>query len=75
MTDNIPVTVKRESDTRWIAREAAMRVTANSFDELVELIQTMNEDVSESSDTKQKAGTLLNDLLNFHFVCYLHFLE
>ena len=51
MTDKIPVTVKRESATRWEAREAAVRVIANSFDELVDLLQTMNEDVSESSDT------------------------
>ena len=36
-----------------------MRVIANSFDELVELLQTMNEDVTESSDTRQKAGTLI----------------
>ena len=51
MTDKITVMVKRESDTRWKAREAAMWVIANSFDELVELLQTLNEDLSESSDT------------------------
>ena len=50
-----------------------MRVIANSFDELVELLQTMNEGVSESRDTRQKAGILRNNLLHFHFVCYLHF--
>ena len=60
MTDNIPVTVKRESDTGRIPREAAVRVIANSFDELVESLQTMNEDVSESSDTRQKSVTLIN---------------
>ena len=65
MTDNIPVTVKRESDTRWSACEAAVRVIANTFDELVGLLQSVNEDVSESSDTRQKSGIMINNLLNF----------
>ena len=74
MTDTIPVTVKSESDTRRKARAAAVRVIANSFDELVVLLQTMNEDVSKSSDARQKAGHLINILLNlFHIVCFYIF--
>ena len=64
---------ERESDTPWSAREAAVRVIVNSFDELVELLQTMNEYVSQSSDTRQKPNTLINNLVNFNFVCYLQF--
>ena len=73
MADRIPLTVKRESDTRWSARESAVRVIADSLDDLIQLLNDMNADTSESMDTRQKAGILLNSLLSFHFVCYLQF--
>jgi hypothetical protein len=71
MTEKLNVTVKRESDTRWSARESAVRVIAQSYDDIIELLQEMNEDALESADTREKAGTLLNSLLTLSFVCFL----
>ena len=33
----------------------------------------MNDDMLETTDTREKAGTLLNNLLTFSFVCLLQF--
>ena len=63
--------VKRESETRWSAREEAVSIVTSSFNELVALIQDMNEDDEETADTREKSGLLLNSLLDFSFVCYL----
>lgn len=71
MTEKLNVTVKRESDTRWSARESAVRVIAQSYDDIIALLQEMNEDAMESADTREKAGTLLNSLLTLSFVCFL----
>jgi hypothetical protein len=71
MTEKLNMTVKRESDTRWSARESAVRVIAQSYDDIIELLQEMNEDALESADTREKAGTLLNSLLTLSFVCCL----
>jgi len=71
MTEKLNVTVKRESDTRWSARESAVRVIAQSYDDIIALLQEMNEDAMESADTREKAGTLLNSLLTLSFNCLL----
>lgn len=75
MTERLNVTVKRESDTRWSARESAVRVIAQSYNEIIEILQEMHEDPLESADTREKAGTLLNNLLTFTFVCFVFLWE
>ena len=73
MSEMLDLTVKKESDTRWSAREAAVRAIAVSFGKLVELLQSLNEDQHESTDTRAKAGILLKSLLTFNCVVYLYF--
>jgi len=73
MSEKLELTVKKESDTHWSAREAAVRVIANSYDEFIELLQYLNEDENESADTRAKAGNLLKSLLSFDFVCFINF--
>ena len=75
MAEQLQCTVKSESDTRWSAREGAVRVIATKFTELVELLQSLNEDGTESADTRGKAGNLLTSLLTFEFVCFLSLWE
>jgi len=74
MAEKLTCTVENESDIRWSAREGAVRVIATHFSELIELLQSLNEDETESTDTKGKAGNLVTSLLTFDFVCFLSFL-
>lgn len=71
MEEKLNFTVKRESDTRWSARESAVHVIVQSYDDIIELLQEMSEDALQSADTREKAGTLLNSLLTLSFVCFL----
>ena len=73
MSEMLDLTVKKESDTRWSAREAAVRAIAVSYGKLVGLLQSLNEDQHESTDTRAKAGILLKSLLTFNCVVYLYF--
>eukprot|EP00731_Ephydatia_muelleri_P038837 Em0934g1a len=73
MSEMLDLTVKKESDTRWSAREAAVRAIAVSYGKLVGLLQSLNEDQHESTDTRAKAGILLKSLLTFNYVVYLYF--
>ena len=73
MAEKIKLTVKKESDTRWSAREAAVRAISVSYSELIELLQSINDNSDESPDTRGKAGSLLKNLLCLDFVCYLDF--
>jgi len=61
--------LKDESDTRWSAREGAVRVIATHFSEQIELLQSLNEDETESAYTRGKAGNLVTSMLTFDFVC------
>ena len=71
MEEKLNFTVKRESDTRWSARESAVRVIVQSYDDIIELPQEMSEDALQSADIREKAGTLLNSLLTLSIVCFL----
>eukprot|EP00731_Ephydatia_muelleri_P001290 Em0001g1290a len=73
MSEMLDLTVKKESDTRWSAREAAVRAIAVSYGKWVGLLQSLNEDQHESTDTRAKAGILLKSLLTFNCVVYLYF--
>ena len=73
MSEMLDLTVKKESDTRWSAREAAVRAIAVSYGKLVGLLQSLIEDQHESTDTRAKAGILLKSLLTFNCVVYLYF--
>ncbi|KAL5517613.1 hypothetical protein EMCRGX_G003195 [Ephydatia muelleri] len=72
MSEMLDLTVKKESDTRWSSREAAVRAIAVSYGKLVGLLQSLNEDQHESTDTRAKAGILLKSLLTFNCVVYLY---
>jgi len=55
-----------------------LRVIATHFSELIELLQSLNEDETESVDKRGKAAGYLNivtSLLTFDFVCFLSFWE
>ena len=53
MSEMLDLTVKKESDTRWSAREAAVRAIAVSYGKLVGLLQLLNEDLCTSQLTPE----------------------
>ena len=54
-------------------KQLAVRAIAVSHGKLVGLLQSLNEDQHESTDTRAKAGILLKSLLTFNCVVYLYF--
>lgn len=69
----IPITVKRESETRWSARVEAVRAIYEGLNELVELLETLSEDRNQSVDTRTEAERLLANILEFNFLVLLYF--
>jgi len=63
--------VKPESDTRWSARREAVKAMYEGLDELVELLQSMSEELSMSAEIRRGAALLLSSVLNFNFIVLL----
>lgn len=58
----LKVTLEKESDTRWSAREEAVRVIATSY--AIQFHQSLNEDELKSANTRANAaGSLIKCLL------------
>jgi len=69
----VKITVKRESETRWSAKAEAVKAIAEGVTELVELLESLSDDISQTMDTRNEAGTLLQSILKFNFIVLLHF--
>jgi len=69
----LPFTVKPESDTRWSARSEAVKATYEGLDELVELLESMSEDISVIAEARSDVAQLLSSVLTFNFIVLLEF--
>jgi hypothetical protein len=69
----VPITVKRESETRWSARLEAVNAIYEGLDELVGLLENLSDDVNATHETRSDADSLLANILNFYFLALLHF--
>ncbi len=69
----IPITVKRDSETRWSARVEAVKAIFEGLKELVELLEKLSEDMNQSNDTRTDAERLLANILEFNFLVLLYF--
>lgn len=69
----LPITVKRESETRWSARSEAVKAIHEGLDELVGLLEKLSEDSTMTPETRSGAQQLLACILNFNFIVLLHF--
>ena len=69
----VKITVKREAETRWSAKEEAVKAISKGVTELVELLESLSDDISQTMDTRNEAGTLLQIILKFNFIVLLHF--
>ena len=69
----VKITVKQEAETRWSAKAEAVKAIFEGVTELVELLESLSDDISQTMDTRNEAGTLLQNILNFIFIVLLHF--
>ena len=69
----VKITVKREAETRWSAKAEAVKAIYEGVTELVELLESLSDDISQTMDTRNEAGTLLQNILKFNFIVLLHF--
>ncbi|KAG1686697.1 Elongation factor 1-delta [Nymphon striatum] len=54
----LPITVKRESETRWSARPEAVKAIHEGLDELVRLLEKLSEDSTMTPETRSGAQQL-----------------
>ena len=73
MKNAVKITVKREAETRWSAKAEAFKPISEGFTELVEFLESLLDDISQTMDTRNEAGTLLQNILIFNFIFLLHF--
>ena len=69
----VPVTVKRESETRCSARAEAVDAIHNGITKTVDLLERMSDDTSGTHDTRAAAEQLLQSILTFNFLVLLPF--
>ena len=55
----VKITVKQEAETRWSAKAEAVKTISEGVTELVELLESLSYDISQTMDTRNEAGTLL----------------
>ena len=73
LKDAVKITVKREAERRWSAKAEAIKAISEGVTELVELLESLSDDISQTMDTRNEAGTLLQNILKFNFIVLLHF--
>ena len=73
MKNAVKITVKREAETRWSAKAEAVKALSEGVTELVELLESLSDDISQTMDTRNEAGTLLQNILKFNFIVLLYF--
>ena len=61
MKTSLPVTVKRECDTRWSVRFDAVKCANDGIVELVDLLGRLSDDENATADTKSRARDLLSN--------------
>ncbi|XP_065658010.1 uncharacterized protein LOC136082530 [Hydra vulgaris] len=65
--------VKREAETRWSAKAEVVKAISERVAELVELLESLSDNISQTMDTRNEAGTLLQDILQFSYIVLFHF--
>jgi hypothetical protein len=73
MRERLEITLKRECQTRWSARHDAVKAMQEQFDGLLQLLEDLYEDGSQTNDTQNDAYSLLQNVMNFNFITLLNF--
>jgi DNA repair exonuclease SbcCD ATPase subunit len=73
MRERLGITSKRECQTRWSARQDAVKALQEQLDGLLQLLEDLYEDGTQTSDTQNDAYSLLQNVMNFNFITLLNF--
>lgn len=66
-------TVKRATEPRWSTKYAAVEAMRKSLSSVLNVLEDLASSSIATSDTKADATQLLNGILTFEFLCFLHF--
>ncbi|XP_065664605.1 52 kDa repressor of the inhibitor of the protein kinase-like [Hydra vulgaris] len=69
----VKITVKRKAETRWNTKAEAVKAISEGITEQVELLESLSDNISQTMDTRNEAGTLFQNILKFNFIVLLHF--
>ena len=67
---HIPKVLKRIVETRWSARNDALRVIHSHFDDVIDALEQLTG-IEENSYTRGVANIVIASLTTFPFLCYL----
>ena len=73
LKDAVKITVKWEAETRWSAIAEAVKAISEGVTELVEFLESLSDDISQTMDTRNEDETLLQNILKFNFIVLLYF--
>ena len=67
------LSVKGSTDTRWSSRPEDVHVVVLDLDVIFATLEELSTSIDFTADTCSEAETLLNAILTFEFLAYLHF--
>lgn len=70
LTTVVGVAVKRLSDTRWSAQQAAVKPVMNNFGKLIDAVEKLCDE-SENLDTRGSAQIIMANVCDFTFLAFL----
>lgn len=72
MKKPVPITIKRECETRWSSRVEAVKAIYDGLDALVDLLEKLSEDQTRLAQTSSDAINVLQSILNLILLVLLH---
>ncbi|KAK4877415.1 hypothetical protein RN001_009921 [Aquatica leii] len=71
LTDITGQGVKRFIETRWSARYEAIAIMKSHYNEIIEVLQSLSQNIKENAVTRSDAGLLLPALQSLPFLAFL----
>src|SRR5688572_21618368 len=73
LKEHVEISVKRQCETRWSARQNAVHAIESQLDGLVYALEELRDDTEENVKTRGDAGNILRNVMNFQFLALLPF--
>lgn len=73
LKEHVEISVKRQCETRWSARQDEVHAIESQLDGLVDALEELRDDPEENAKTRGDAGNILRNVMNFQFLVLLPF--